>query len=177
MQILTRKMQAADLSDVDPCNEPFTVEAQLVLDVNDGNISYTITPVEAYEKQYPLEDVDYGTYVDNPDKAVFFGYADEELAGQVRIHRNWNRFAYLDYIAVKAAYRRQGVGRALLMEAIQWAREGGYPGLMIETQNINAAACKLYESCGFQPRGFDRYLYQATLPGTDEIALYWYLLF
>jgi ribosomal protein S18 acetylase RimI-like enzyme len=177
MQIITRQMQTADLRDVDLCNDPFMIESHLALDVHAGNISYTAVPVEPYEKKYPLENVDYGTYVGNPDKAVFFAYADEELAGQIRIYRNWNRFAYIDDIAVKTAFRRQGVARALINEAIDWARRGGYPGLMLETQNNNVLACRLYESCGFQLGGFDRYLYQATMPGTEEIALYWYLLF
>ena len=57
------------------------------------------------------------------------------------------------------------------------ARAHGCQLLKIETQNNNVAACRLYESCGFQLGGFDRYLYQATMPGTGEIALYWYLLF
>jgi RimJ/RimL family protein N-acetyltransferase len=39
------------------------------------------------------------------------------------------------------------------------------------------AACRLYESCGFQLAGFDRCLYQGRHPGTAEIALYWYLVF
>jgi streptothricin acetyltransferase len=64
-----------------------------------------------------------------------------------------------------------------MMEAIDWARGGGYPGLMLETQDINVAACRFYASLGFKLGGFDRYLYKAEMPGTDEIALYWYLLF
>jgi len=38
-------------------------------------------------------------------------------------------------------------------------------------------ACKLYESCGFELRGFDTHLYKAFDPATDEMALYWYLIF
>lgn len=177
MQIITHQMQGGDLLDVDQCNDPFRIEAHLVLDVRDGIINYTVVPVEPYEKQYPLENVDYRTYVNNPHKAVFFAYVDEELAGQIRLHKSWHRFAHIDDVAVKAAYRRQGVARLLIDEAIHWARQGGFPGLMLETQNNNVAACRLYESCGFQLGGFDRYLYQATMPGTGEIALYWYLLF
>jgi streptothricin acetyltransferase len=48
---------------------------------------------------------------------------------------------------------------------------------MLETQNNNVAACRLYESGGFQLAGFDRCLYKGLHPDTDEIALYWYLVF
>ena len=69
------------------------------------------------------------------------------------------------------------MGRALLQHAVAWARERQLAGVMLETQNNNVAACRLYESCGFQLGGFDRYLYKGLHPDTDEIALYWYLLF
>jgi streptothricin acetyltransferase len=60
---------------------------------------------------------------------------------------------------------------------VAWARDRQLAGVMLETQNNNVAACRLYESCGFQLGGFDRCLYQGLHPGTHEIALYWYLLF
>ncbi len=68
-------------------------------------------------------------------------------------------------------------GRRLMEQAIRWARERGLPGVVLETQNINLAACRLYESCGFVLRGFDGYLYRGIEPDSREIALFWYLLF
>jgi ribosomal protein S18 acetylase RimI-like enzyme len=65
----------------------------------------------------------------------------------------------------------------LTLRAIEWAKEKGLPGLMLETQNNNVAACHLYESCGFELGGFDRNLYKGLHPDTKEIALYWYLFF
>jgi streptothricin acetyltransferase len=47
---------------------------------------------------------------------------------------------------------------------------------MLETQNDNVPACLFYERCGFTLAGFDRNLYRALRPDTEEIALYWYLL-
>ena len=48
---------------------------------------------------------------------------------------------------------------------------------MLETQDNNVPACRLYERCGFQLRGFDTHLYKGHDPATGEIALYWYLTF
>ncbi len=48
---------------------------------------------------------------------------------------------------------------------------------MLETQDNNVGACKFYESCGFQLKGFDTSLYKAIDQVKNEIALYWYLLF
>jgi hypothetical protein len=49
--------------------------------------------------------------------------------------------------------------------------------MMLETQDNNVAGCRLYANCGFELRGFDTHLYKALDPDTDEIALYWYLIF
>ncbi len=63
-----------------------------------------------------------------------------------------------------------------MQEAIAWARSKQLPGIMLETQNINVAACRFYESCGFKLGGMDRFLYKGISKDLDEIALYWYLL-
>ncbi|MBP1701359.1 MAG: acetyltransferase [Chloroflexi bacterium] len=60
---------------------------------------------------------------------------------------------------------------------IRWAKARGFPGIMLETQNNNVAACRLYERTGMQLGGFDKYLYKGITPDTEEIALYWYLIF
>ena len=177
MEILIRQMDAFSLPDVDRCGDPFTVDSRLALKVEDGEISYEIVPLPPYEKQYSSEPLDYASYVKSPDRAVLLAYAGGELAGQIRIFKNWNAFAYVPEIAVKAEFRRQGVGRALMQAAIEWAKGAGCPGLMLETQDINVAACRFYESCGFQLGGFDQLLYKGQDPDSQETALFWYLLF
>ena len=62
-------------------------------------------------------------------------------------------------------------------KAVEWTKSLGLPGIMLETSNINVAACQFYEQFGFKLGGFDRFLYLATLPDTEEVALFWYLIF
>ncbi len=114
-------------------------------------------------------------YIDKPDHAAWLAYVDNRLAGQNLVHENWNRYAIIWDIAVNPPFRRQGVGSRLIEQAIAWARERHLPGVMLETQNINVASCRLDERCGFVLGGFDSYLYRGIMPGTNEIALYWYL--
>jgi ribosomal protein S18 acetylase RimI-like enzyme len=78
---------------------------------------------------------------------------------------------------VEPDYRGQGVGYALIQRAVEWAKSTGLPGIMLETQDNNVAACRLYQRCGFELCGFDTHLYKGLDPATDEIALYWYLIF
>lgn len=70
-----------------------------------------------------------------------------------------------------------GVGRALVDQAKQWARQKQLPGIMLETQNNNVRACKFYESCGFTIGGFDNFLYRGLVVDTVEVAVYWYFHF
>lgn len=51
---------------------------------------------------------------------------------------------------VSAAYRRQGVARALLAQLEKRAVKLGYEVLRLETGNRQAPAMALYEACGFE---------------------------
>jgi GNAT superfamily N-acetyltransferase len=44
--------------------------------------------------------------------------------------------------------RRQGIGSALFRRAERWAARGDYTVLLAETQDVNVAACRLYEAMG-----------------------------
>ena len=69
------------------------------------------------------------------------------------------------------------IGHRLIAETVAWAQGRGLPGVMLETQNINVAARRLYASCGFILGGLHACLYHVVMPGTREIALLLYLLF
>jgi ribosomal protein S18 acetylase RimI-like enzyme len=101
----------------------------------------------------------------------------ERAVGHVVLSVHWNGFAHVDELAVDASARRQGVARSLLDVAQFWSRKHSLPGLMLETQNNNLAACKLYERCGFVMGGIDHMLYRAIDPETREAAIFWYLVF
>ena len=177
MELTIREIDKNNIHHANQCDSSFIVDSKLVLQAEDGKISYTVIAVPSYVKHYAREETDYSAYVSNMDKAVFFAYMGNELAGHIRVMKYWNGYAYIDDIVVDAKHRRQGVGRALIERGIAWAKAKGFPGMMLETQNNNVAACRFYASCGFELRGFDTHLYKGSNPATDEIALYWYLIF
>jgi streptothricin acetyltransferase len=49
-------------------------------------------------------------------------------------------------------------------------------GLMLETQDINLAACRFYHRCGFVLGAVDTMLY-GNCRNKDEKALFWYMQF
>ena len=62
----------------------------------------------------------------------------------------WHNVFRVSNLFVKAAYRRRGVGRALLTHIVNAARRPGvYRGAMLETQTCNVPAISLYEQLGF----------------------------
>ena len=177
MSILIREIDWNNLSQINRCDNSFLVEHQWRLFTRDGDICYTQAPARKYLKHYPPEELDYASYIDNPEKTVFFAYIDEQLAGQIILRKNWNGYAYIEDIAVDSSFRRQGIGRQLMERAIEWAKSRRLPGIMLETSNVNVTACQFYQSLGFKLGGFDRFLYLAVMPGTEEVAVYWYLIF
>lgn len=172
--ITIRELKQLNLQDADRCDGAFTIDARLVLCAEDGIIRYTVVSTPPYQKRYPLDEIDYAAYIGNPDATLYLAYVEDQIAGQIRLCRYWNRYAYVEDIVVDSHFRRQGVGRELLGQAKQWAGDKQLAGVMLETQNNNVGACRLYERCGFELAGFDRRLYQGLNPDTDEIALYWY---
>lgn len=177
MNITIREMDKDSIQHVRRGGSSFQVRSKLVLNAEQDRIHYTVVDVPPYSKQYGMEEFDPADYISNPDRVVFFASLDDQIIGQIRVLKYWNGYAYISDLAVEENYRGEGIGRALIQRAIEWAKSRGLSGMMLETQNNNVVACRLYERCGFELRGFDTHLYKALDPGTDEIALYWYLLF
>jgi len=177
MSITLCELNEQNLQNVNKCDGVFTVESKLVLQAENDVIRYKVVSVPPYQKRYAFDAIDYSTYLANPDKAIFFAYVNGNLAGQIILLKYWNRYAYIEDIAVDLHFRRCGVGQALINQAIGWAKAKEAPGIMLETQNNNVPACRFYEHCGFTLGGFDTYLYKGINKDTEEIALYWYLLF
>jgi streptothricin acetyltransferase len=145
--------------------------------VEDDCIKYNIIDSEEYQKRYSIEEIDYSAYISNPDQTIYFAFVENNIAGQVRLKRNWNNYCYIEDLVVDVNYRRAGIGKALIQAVIDWAINKHCPGIMLETQNNNVMACLFYASCGFELAGYDKRLYQGLNPETTEIALFWYMMF
>ncbi len=59
-------------------------------------------------------------------------------------------FLFVDELHVRQAYRRRGIGRALLVHVEELARELGLAGARLLARPENIAARRLYRSAGFE---------------------------
>jgi len=172
------EITADNIGDVNKTDTTHEINSRIVPHIKDGCFYYTVEEIyPSYMKTYEEDNIDYSTYIDNPAKVVFLAYLNKRPAGQIVLRRNWNNFAYIEDIRVSSEFRRKGTGIALLEKAEEWSRKGDMPGIMLETQDVNVSACKLYERAGFILGGVDRKLYSATERYAHETALFWYKIF
>ena len=80
--------------------------------------------------------------------------------------------AHLLTIAVHSAYQRQGLGRFLLMQLQNNAKNNGLLIVFLEVRTSNLAAIALYESCGFVQVGRRKGYYPASLNQREDALLY-----
>lgn len=72
-----------------------------------------------------------------------------QLLDSIDRAQDWDSFL-VNAVAVRPAYRRQGIGRQLMEWAIQQARAGGFARLSMNVWQDNAAAHALCEQAGFR---------------------------
>lgn len=77
---------------------------------------------------------------------------------------------HINNLAVLPAWRRRGVGRALLEAVLDEARRLGAMRATLEVRASNQAARALYERAGFRPAGLRRGYY--TNPVEDALILW-----
>lgn len=73
-------------------------------------------------------------------------------------------------VAVKEAFRRQGIARRLILEMIQQGREQGAKEIWLDVRESNAAARRLYEELGFREMYRRKNYYRK--PKEDALVLF-----
>lgn len=164
------------ISVVNEANNPFPVIGKIIPSFCEGVWTYE---EQLYEKagvtSFPDDLLEWSEYINSEDKQVFLAFDETTCIGQIRVAKDWNRFAYIENIAVRNSYRNSGIGHLLMEVAETWANEQSLLGLSLEAQNDNVIACRFYEKEGFVLGGMDT-LKQTGNPNID-MTLYWYKIF
>lgn len=74
-------------------------------------------------------------------------------------------------LMVSAGHRRRGIGKALLRQAVDWARESGVRKLELHVFPHNEGAIALYEGFGFRREGLRRGHYRRGEEYLDAILM------
>jgi len=85
-----------------------------------------------------------------PPGRLWVADGDERIAGCIGVTGLSPERARLRWFAVDPAARGRGLGRALLSEALAFARASGYAAIELETFSELTAAARLYREAGFE---------------------------
>lgn len=83
----------------------------------------------------------------------------------------WNRRGTIAHLYVDRERRGLGIGTQLVVALERDAAARGARALWVETQNVNLAAIRFYESCGFELCGLDMSLYDPVVV-QNQAAIY-----
>jgi putative acetyltransferase len=110
----------------------------------------------------------------HPDAAVFVAEDDGAIVGRLSISRDphtASRHVADLGLMVASSHRRRGIGRALLEQAVDWARDAGVLKLELHVFPWNEPALKLYEQFGFEREGFRKQHYRRGGEFVDVILM------
>jgi RimJ/RimL family protein N-acetyltransferase len=109
-----------------------------------------------------------------PDAAVFVAEADHGIVGRLSLGRDphpASRHVADLGLMVAIGWRRRGIGRALLAQAVEWAQGAGVRKLELHVFPHNEPAIALYEDFGFRREGYRREHYRRGREFVDAILM------
>jgi RimJ/RimL family protein N-acetyltransferase len=108
------------------------------------------------------------------DAAVFVAETDDRIVGRLSLGRDphpASRHVADLGLMVATAFRRRGIGRALLTQSVMWAREVGVRKLELHVFPHNQPAIALYEDFGFRREGYRKEHYRRGREFVDAILM------
>jgi len=150
-------------------NDAFTIRAAVPGDIpalsgifceDDEYYSAALPDIFAKPASAAETDSHFNAYIGSGSAAMFVAESRGALAGYITMTISEapasplltpRTFAKIRNIAVGAAWRRRGIGRALVDRAMRWAGERGVRDFELDVYEFNSGAVAFYESLGFSP--------------------------
>lgn len=174
-----------EYSQIPICFEVRTIFEVELVDGGLGGIWLHEREVEPYIKDYDeMENpIEWPRQFDVSRWGFFFARDGNQNIGAAAVAFNTNGIHMLEErsdlavlwdIRVRPEVRRRGVGRKLFEYAADWSRQRGCAQMKIETQNVNAPACRFYRAMGCELGSIQRFGYAAIPAVAGEVMLNWY---
>lgn len=106
------------------------------------------------------------------DTCYLAAYIDGTLAGYCGFLQVLDE-ADITNVAVDAAYRKRGIGKAMLLELLRAGEKRGVNAFTLEVRESNKAALALYQSLGFESCGIRKNFYE--FPKENAVIMWKYL--
>ncbi len=160
-------------SNIAHCDFSFEVNEEVVPPYD--NPFHHIAAIGPYRKKYEFVEEDFILEEGDDNRLLLVAGEPDRLQGYLLASQSWNNYVQVDDFAVDRSARQSGIGRLLMDEVVAWTQDKNLPGIRLETQSNNVAACRFYYRYGFRLGGFDKNLYTALEKSHSETALYRYL--
>lgn len=118
-----------------------------------------VTAIEAATFSDPWSENAFREEIHNPRALFLVAVAGSRVLGYLGLQRVLDE-GYITNVAVAAPARRQGVGKALMQAAVDYARRESLSLLTLEVRVSNAPAIALYNRYGFAALGRRRNFYR-----------------
>ena len=92
----------------------------------------------------------FGAPIDPLRERLWLAEVADRVVGSIALIKHTETMAQLRWFLVDPAYRGRGIGKRLVQEAVQFAREAGYGAVFLETLKGLTAAAALYHAAGFK---------------------------
>jgi len=104
--------------------------------------------IKGYDEKYVRE------FIEKNDNVLLVAYVDGDVAGVCLASKNYapykdnESWLYIDEVDVSSAFRRRGIGTAMMRKLFEIGREMGLKEAWLGTEPDNTAANALYTSLG-----------------------------
>lgn len=87
----------------------------------------------------------------SPEGAIYILVVDGEDIGCIALRKIDDMVCEVKRVFLQMAYRGKGLGRLMMEQVIDDARQAGYREMVLDTLPIMTGACGLYDRMGFVP--------------------------
>jgi ribosomal-protein-alanine N-acetyltransferase len=108
--------------------------------------------------------------IENPNAFFIVVSEESQILGYLGMYESVDE-GEITNVAVAEHFRGRGIGRKMLKEVQNHAREKGIPRILLEVRSGNAGAISLYKECGFEKIGIRRDFYN--FPREDADIMVW----